>query len=187
MDGNLFRLGATVPRIDDILTFYRMLVGTRYSCSVLEWRRVPILAENRRAYHEYEILEAYEAGIQLTGFETKAVIVGRMNIAAAYAVIRGGEVWLLNASIAPYQPANAPPNYDPERTRKLLLKRSEIRELVGKLGQKGLTLLPLKVYTKGRRIKIELGLGRGKKQYDKRERIKEREAGREIKRTLKQY
>lgn len=146
-----------------------------------------MLAENKRAYHDYEILEKYEAGLQLTGFETKAVRAGRMNIAAAYAVIRNGEVWFLNSSIAPYQPGNAPQNYEPDRTRKLLLKKSEIKELLGKLQQKGLTFLALKVYTKGRRIKIELGLGKGKKQHDKRESIKKREAAREIKRTLKQY
>lgn len=148
---------------------------------------MPVLAENKRAYHDYEILEKYEAGMQLTGFETKAVRAGKINIAAAYAVIRGGEVWLLNSSVAPYQPGNAPQNYELDRTRKLLLKRSEIKELLGKLQQKGLTFLALKVYTKGRRIKIELGLAKGKRQYDKRESIKKREAAREIKRTLKQY
>lgn len=146
-----------------------------------------ILAENKRAYRDYEILEKYEAGIQLIGFETKAVRSGRMNLAAAYAVIRGGEAWLLNADIPPYQPKNAPEGYEPDRTRKLLLHRKELRGLTGKLEQKGLTFLPLKVYTKDRRIKMELGVCRGRKKYEKRERIKQREVEREIGRTLKQY
>jgi len=152
-----------------------------------------VLAENKRAYHDYEILEKYEAGIQLTGFEAKAVRSGRMNLSGAYALIRGGEAWLLNAAIAPYQPSNAPQDYDANRTRKLLLKKSEIKELLGKLQQKGLTLLALKAYTKGlsvhagSRIKIELGLARGKRVRDKREAIRKRESKREIERTLKQY
>jgi SsrA-binding protein len=148
---------------------------------------MPILAEQKRAYYDYEILEKYEAGIQLTGFETKAVRSGKMNLSGAYALIRGGEAWLLNATIAPYQPSNALENYDPNRTRKLLLKKAEIKELLGKLQQKGLTLLALKAYTKGHRIKIELGLARGKRIRDKRQAIKKREAKREIERTLKQY
>lgn len=148
---------------------------------------MPALAENKRAYHDYEILEKYEAGIKLTGFEVKSARDGRMHISAAYAVIRGNEVWLLNASIAPFQPGNTPQDYEPDRTRKLLLKKFEIKEFLGKLQQKGLTLLPIRVYTKGRNIKIELGLAKGKKQHDKRERIKKREAVREIERTLKQY
>lgn len=146
-----------------------------------------VLAENRRAYREYEILEKYEAGIQLTGFETKAAREGKINISAAYAVIRGGEAWLLHADIPPYQKKNVPEGYKSDRTRKLLLHRKEIRSLIGKLEQKGLTFLPLKVYTKGRRIKIELGIGRGKTQHDRRASIRARETAREIKRTLKQY
>jgi SsrA-binding protein len=164
-----------------------------------------VLAENRRAYHDYEILEKYEAGIQLAGFEVKSARLGRMNLAGAYAVIRSSagsglspsassghgakEAWLLNADIPSYQSANTPPGYESSRTRKLLLKKSEIKELIGKLSQKGLTFLPLRVYTKGKQnlIKIELGLARGRKMRDKRELIKKRDARIEIARTLKQY
>lgn len=148
---------------------------------------MPVLTENRRAYFDYEILEKYEAGIQLAGFEVKSMRSGRINLAGSYALIRNGEAWLLNADIPPYQPANTPAGYESNRTRKLLLKRPEIKELDGKLSQKGLTLLPLKVYTKGRRIKVELGLAQGKRQHDKRERLKKRVATREIARTLKRY
>lgn len=144
-----------------------------------------ILAENKRAYFDYEILEKYESGIVLTGFETKAVRQKRLQLDAAHVVIRGNEAWLLNANIPPYQPTNAPAGYEPDRTRKLLLKKSEIKELIGKSRQKGLTLLPLKAYTKGPRIKLEIGVCRGKKQYEKREKIKKREAEREIERRLK--
>ncbi len=146
-----------------------------------------ILAENRRAFFDYEILEKYEAGIQLTGSEVKAAKLGKMNISAAYAIIREGELWLLNSSIAPYQAKNVSKEYDPLRTRKLLLKKSEINELFGKLQQKGLTLLPLKVYNKDGKIKIELGLGKGRKLYDKRQKIRAQEIEREIKRTLKRW
>ena len=148
---------------------------------------MPVLTENRRAYFDYEILEKYEAGIQLAGFEVKSMRSGRINLAGSYALIRNGEAWLLNADIPPYQPANTPAGYESNRTRKLLLKRPEIKELDGKLSQKGLTLLPLKVYTKGRRIKVELGLAQGKRQHDKREQLKKRVATREIARTLKRY
>lgn len=150
---------------------------------------MPVLAENKRAFYDYEILEKYGAGIQLAGFETKSARLGRMNLAGAYALIRNDEAWLLNADIPPYQVANTPPEYDPRRTRKLLLKKSEIKELIGKLSQKGLTLLPLKAYTKGRRnlVKIELGLARGRKTRDRREYLRKKEALKEIGRTLKQY
>lgn len=148
---------------------------------------MPVLTENRRAHFDYEILEKYEAGIQLVGFEVKSMRLGRMNLAGSYALIRNGEAWLLNADIPAYQPANTPAGYESNRTRKLLLKMSEIKELDGRLSQKGLTLLPLKVYTKGSRIKVELGLAQGKRQHDKREQLKKRVATREIARTLKRY
>ncbi len=140
---------------------------------------------NRRAYFDYDILETYEAGIALHGFEVKAVKTGRINLAGAFAVIKNEETWLLNATIPAYQPANAPPDYDPSRSRRLLLHRSEIREFIGKTASKGLTLIPLKVYTQRGRIKILIGLARHKKKSDKREVIKTREAQREIERTLK--
>ena len=143
------------------------------------------LAVNRRAYFDYEILQTYEAGIELRGFEVKAVKAGRINLAGAYALIRGNEAWLLNASIPPYQQKNTPAGYDPQRTRRLLLHTSEIKELTGAASQKGLTMVPLKVYTTHNRVKVLLGLGRHKKKEDKREKIKRRDTQREIDRTLK--
>ena len=139
-----------------------------------------IIAENRKARYDYNILETIDAGIELKGFEVKAVKNGRINLAGSYAVIRGGEAWLLNADIPAYQPANAPPDYDPQRTRRLLLKKSEIKSLVGRLHEKGLTLAPLKVYIKNRKIKMEIGLAKSRKKADKRELIRQRETKREI-------
>ncbi len=143
------------------------------------------LSENRKARFDYEILDTYEAGVELKGFEVKAVKAGKMRIAGAFAIVRGGEIWLLNAEIDPYQKGNVPPDYDPARTRRLLLKREEITELTGRIKERGLTLLPLRVYNKGNLVKIELGLGRGKRGPDKRETIKKREVSREIRRNLK--
>lgn len=143
-----------------------------------------IYAENRKAYFDYEILETFEAGLVLAGFEVKAVRQGRMNLEGAYVLIRGGEAYLLNAKIPPYQPGNTPKDYEPDRTRKLLLKKSEIKYLLGKSQQKGLTLLPLKVYNKRRKIKLEFAVARGRKKYEKREKIRKREAEREIRRKL---
>lgn len=145
-----------------------------------------ILETNRRAVFDYDILETYEAGIELRGFEVKSVRAGRMNLAGSFAVIRNGEAWLLNTDIPPYQAKNTPADYNPTRSRRLLLKKAEIRELIGKTAQKGLTLIPLRVYTKGPRIKAAIGLARRKKKYDKRERIREREDERKIARALRQ-
>lgn len=142
------------------------------------------LAENRKARFDYEILETYEAGMELLGTEVKAIKTGRGNLTGCFAVIRNNEAFLLNANIPAYQPANAPKNYDPQRTRRLLLKKAEIRELLGKTAQKGLTLIPLKMYNKNGKIKVLLGLGRNKKKSDKRETIKKRDVEREVKRTL---
>ncbi len=146
---------------------------------------MPNLVENRKARFDYNILETYEAGIELKGYEVKAVKAGKMNIAGTFAVVRGGEIWLLGAEIAPYQAGNAPADYDPKRSRRLLLRREEIAELTGKMKERGLTLLPLRVYTKGNLVKLELGLGRGKRGPDKREAIKKRDVQREIGRTLR--
>lgn len=143
------------------------------------------IAVNRRAHFDYDILQQYEAGIELFGYEVKAVKTGHVNLAGAYAVIRGNEAWLLNATIPPYQPKNAPADYDHQRSRRLLLHKTEIKELVGASAQKGLTIVPLKVYTVRNRVKILIGLGRHKKKGDKREIIKQRETKREIDRTLK--
>lgn len=142
------------------------------------------IATNKRAYFDYEILKTYEAGIELFGNETKSIKNGRINLSGSYILIRNNQAWLINAGISPYQPKNAPSDYDSKRTRRLLLKKEEIKELIGKTREKGLTLVPLKVYTKGRKnlIKIEIGIGKSRKKQDKREVIKKREVEREIKR-----
>jgi len=143
-----------------------------------------VITTNKRAYFDYGILETYEAGIELRGFEVKSIKIGRINLAGSYVVIRNDQAWLLNSDIPPYQPKNMPSDYDSKRTRRLLLKKSEIKNLIGRVQEKGLTLVPLKVYTKGkaRKIKIEIGLGKSRKKADKRELIKKREVEREIKR-----
>ncbi len=143
------------------------------------------LAENKKAYFDYEILEKFEAGISLIGQEVKSIKTRGINLAGSYIIIKNEEVFWIGTQISPYQPKNALSSYNPERSRKLLLKKSEIRYLIGKTKQKGLTLVPLKVYTKQGKIKLEFGLVRGKKQFDKRESIKKRDIEREIERTLK--
>src|SRR3989344_4728247 len=144
-----------------------------------------IYSTNKRARFDYAILETCEAGIELLGFEVKAIRSGRMNLSGSYAVVKNNQLWLLNADIPPYQPKNTSSEYSPKRTRRLLLRKEELKELVGKTHEKGLTLLPLKVYNKDRFIKIEIGLGKHKKKTDKREAIKKRDVEREIRRTLK--
>lgn len=141
---------------------------------------------NRRALFDYEVIETYEAGIELFGFEVKAIRAGRMNLTGAYVIIRNNEARLTNAVIAPYQAKNTPADYDESRARRLLLHKSEIKELIGKASQKGLTLVPLRVYDKKSRIKLEFALARHKKKHDKREVIKERETKREISRAMKE-
>ena len=126
------------------------------------------IAVNRQAFHNYEILERLEAGIVLTGTEIKSARDGKVNLKDAYGLVKSGEVWLLNCHISPYSHGNYA-NHDPLRTRKLLLNRSEIRKLIGKTTEKGLTLIPLKLYLKNGRLKCELALARGRKVHDKRE------------------
>jgi len=144
-----------------------------------------IIVTNKRVYFDYKILETYEAGVQLKGFEVKAIKTGRINLAGSYAIIKNNQLWLLNADIPAYQPKNTPKDYDSKRTRRLLIKTSEIKNLMGRVQEKGLTLLPLKVYTKNRRIKIEIGLAKSRKEFDKREVIKKREAQRQIQDKLR--
>jgi SsrA-binding protein len=144
-----------------------------------------LLAKNKKAYFNYQILENFEAGISLIGQEVKSIKSGRINLAGSYVVLKGEEVYLIGANIPPYQPKNAPPDYNSERSRKLLLKKSEIKYLIGKVKEKGLTLVPLKVYTKRGKIKLEFGVAKGKKKADKRELIKKREAEREMKREIR--
>ncbi len=144
-----------------------------------------VISTNKRAYFDYEILETYEAGVELKGYEVKSIKTGRINLAGAYVLIRDGEAWLLNADIPAYQPENTPEHYDSKRTRRLLLKKSEIQNLIGRTHEKHLTFLPLKVYTKAKsgKIKIEIGLGKSRKKADKRQLIKKREVERDIRRT----
>ncbi|MCK4964047.1 MAG: SsrA-binding protein SmpB [Dehalococcoidia bacterium] len=139
---------------------------------------------NRKAYHDYTILESVEAGIVLTGTEIKSIRAGRVNIRDAYAHPQGGELWLFNAHIALYE-AGSRDNHEPTRPRKLLLHRRQIDELAGKVTQKGFTLVPLKLYIKNGVAKVELGLATGKKRYDKRQSMASRQAGRDMERAMK--
>ena len=141
------------------------------------------VATNRQASFRYHLLERLEAGIVLQGSEVKSLREGAVQLKDAYAEVRHGEVWLRNMHIAPYKPA-AGENHDPDRPRKLLLHRREIERLVGKTAERGLTLVPTRVYFSGPRAKVELALARGKEMHDKRRAIKERETRREIERAL---
>jgi len=145
-----------------------------------------IFAYNRRAKYDYKILERFEAGLELKGHEVKSIKLGHISLKGAYVTIKAGEAYLINAHISPYQPKNTPPDYDPERPRKLLLKKSEIRNLVGKVKQKHLTLVPIRVYPKKDKIKLEFGVGKGRRKVDKRELIKKREVKRKIERVMKE-
>lgn len=143
-----------------------------------------IVCTNRKAYHDYFIEETYEAGISLLGTEVKSLREGKANLKDSYAIVKGNEVFLLNCHISPYTYGNIQ-NHDPLRTRKLLLHRREIDKLWGKLIQKGFTLIPLKIYFKNGKAKVEIGVAKGKRKYEKRESIKEKEARREIQRHLR--
>lgn len=142
------------------------------------------VATNRRARHKFEFLETFEAGIQLRGTEVKALREGKAQLSDAYAVVDDGEVWLRNFHIPPYAPASRE-NHDPERPRKLLLHRYEIERLVGKTAERGLTLVPSRVYFKGPHAKVELALARGKEGRDRRREIAERDVRREVEREFK--
>jgi len=143
------------------------------------------LAENKKAKFEYDILDDFEAGLVLDGQEVKSIRAGRMNMLGAYVTISRGAVWLVGAQIQKYPQAGPLPDYDPQRTRKLLLHKREINKLAGKMEQKGFTLVPLSVYAKGTKLKLKFGLGRGKKQFEKKESIKKRDLDREVRRALK--
>lgn len=144
-----------------------------------------VLATNRKAYHDYHIEETHEAGVVLTGTEIKSVRAGSVNLRDSYAQVRNGEMWLMNVHIAPYEPASRQ-NVDPYRDRKMLMHRKEILRLFGRVQEKGLTLIPLRMYLKKNKAKVEIGLARGKKQYDKREAIAKRDSAREIDRAVKE-
>jgi SsrA-binding protein len=142
------------------------------------------VATNRRARHKFELVERFEAGMQLQGSEVKSLREGKAQLSDAYAVIERGEVWLRNMHIPPYEPASIN-NHDPDRPRKLLLHRHEIERLVGKTAQRGLTLIPTRVYFKGPRAKVELALARGKEGRDRRREIAERDMRREVERDFR--
>jgi SsrA-binding protein len=145
---------------------------------------IKTIATNRKAYHNYRILDTVEAGIALTGTEIKSIRSGRVSLAEAYVRPEGGELWLVGAHIARYEAASYQ-SHEPTRRRKLLLHRKEIQALTGKMAAKGFTLVPLKLYIKGRIAKLEIGQARGKKLYDKRESIIRRETEREMGRIMK--
>ena len=145
-----------------------------------------VFALNKRATFDYQILETFEAGLVLKGHEVKSIKNGHISLQGSYIVIKNNEAFLINTTISPYQPKNIPKDYDPTRTRKLLLHQKEIKYLTGKSQERGLTLVPIKVYDKKGKIKLEFGIGRGKRKVDKRELIKKREVEKEIERKLKE-
>ncbi|KPQ35748.1 MAG: SsrA-binding protein SmpB [Phormidesmis priestleyi Ana] len=146
---------------------------------------VKIVADNRQARYEYEILETYEAGVALLGTEVKSIREGKVNLRDGFANVKRGEAWLHNVHISPHKMTNLAYNHEPRRVRKLLLHRQEIRKLIGQTEQKGLTLIPLKMYFKDGRIKVVIGLSRGKKLHDKRESLKKKQDKREMARVMK--
>ncbi len=139
---------------------------------------------NRKAWHEYTILQTYEAGIVLQGTEVKSLRSGKANLVDSYANVKDGEVWLIGAHISIYEQGNIN-NHEPTRTRKLLLNKSEIRKLIGKVKEKGLTLIPLRLFFKNGKVKVELALAKGKKVYDKREAIAKKDLRRDQERRIK--
>jgi SsrA-binding protein len=143
------------------------------------------IANNRKAFHEYAFVDRFEAGIVLTGTEVKSIRLNGCTLGDGFVRLRGGEAWLANVKIPPYDRGTFFSQHEPNRDRKLLLHASEIRKLEGTLQEKGLTLVPIRAYFKGGRVKVELGLGRGKKTHDKREAIKQREVRREIERVAR--
>ena len=150
----------------------------------MQEKNIRMVTNNRKARHEYEIIDSYETGIVLKGTEVKAVREGRVNLSDAYARFRRGELWLIGMHISPYTKAAAE-NHEPLRDRKLLLHARELKKLFRQVEEKGVSLIPLKVYIKGHLVKVELGLGRGKRKYDKRAAIAERDQKREMDRQRK--
>src|SRR5438309_10779846 len=144
------------------------------------------VAENRKAYHDFHLLETFEAGVVLLGTEVKAIREGRVNLRDSFARVEGGEVFLYNVNISPYSHRGYA-DHEPLRRRKLLLHRDEIRKLIGKTVEKGMTLVPVRMYFKEGRVKVAVSLARGKKEYDKRETIKRREADRETRAAIKSW
>ena len=143
-----------------------------------------IFSENKKALFDYEVLEKFEAGMVLFGQEVKSIKTGHINLSGTFVTVRAGEPFLVGVKVPPYQPNNAGADYNQERQRKLLLNKKEIDYLIGKIKTKGFSLIPLKIYDNNGRIKLEFGLARGKKKYDKKEKIKKRDVEREVNREL---
>jgi SsrA-binding protein len=146
---------------------------------------IKIISDNRQARFLYEILETYEAGVQLVGTEVKSIRAGKVNLKDGFALLRNGEAFLMNVHISPHSTTRESFNHDPRRTRKLLLRRDQLRKLIGKVEQQGLTLVPLKLYLKRGWIKVDIALARGKKLHDKREDLRKRQDQRDMQRALK--
>ena len=144
-----------------------------------------LLADNRKAHHDYHILHTYEAGIVLLGTEVKSIREGRVNLRESFARVEGGEVFIYNIHVSPYSHRGYA-DHEPTRRRKLLLHKSEIRRLIGKTVERGMTLVPVRMYLKNGRVKVVVGVAKGKKLYDKRETLRLREAERETRRAIKQ-
>ncbi len=146
---------------------------------------IKVIATNRKAYHEYQFHDTYEAGLVLVGSEIKSIRAGQVSLQDGFVLLEGGEAWLMNVHIAPYEPASRQ-NHDPKRRRKLLLHRREIERLQSRVQEKGYTLIPIRLYLKNSRAKVEIALARGKKLYDKREAIAKRDVKRQVERALKE-
>jgi SsrA-binding protein len=179
--GGVHFLRAGCPVVASSRDFHVSMAATKDKAKQQSGR---VLSVNRKAYHNYSVLDTYQVGIVLTGTEIKSIRGGRFSINEAFARIENGEVLLYGMTISPYDPGTYN-NHDPERVRKLLMRRDEIRKLIGKVQASGLTLIPLKMYFQRCWVKVELGLCQGKKQYDKRDSIKARENKREIDRAIK--
>lgn len=146
---------------------------------------MPVVIKNKKATFDYEILETFEAGIELFGAEVKSLRNGQGKLEGSHVIIRGGEAYLVGATVAPYQPKNTGKDYDAERPRRLLLTRKELNKLIGLEASRGLTLVPISLFTKKKLLKINIALVRGKKKADKRESIKERDTKRDLERLIK--
>lgn len=146
---------------------------------------MPTYLSNKRAHFDFEVLETYEAGLVLAGHEVKSIRTGKGSLAGGHIIVRGSEAFMVGVNINPFQVANTPKSYDPERARKLLLSKKQLAEIEQATEKNGLTAIPIKLYSKGQKIKLEMAVVRGKKKHDKRESLKERDTKRDIDRTLK--
>jgi len=147
---------------------------------------MPKLALNKRARFDYEFLDTFEGGLVLSGSEVKSIKEGHVQLKGAFVTIRDSELWLRNAYVAPYKPAGPKPSYEPYQDRKILIHKAELKRLIGKSQEAGLTIVPISLYTKARLVKLEFALARGKKKYEKRETIKKRDLDRKVREHLKQ-